>query len=601
LQVALTTSQVTPKDQSYMIPTPEAAVQVSDYESLYPAVFKQRKGFIRHTGTLEDLQYMQSKYVADRSDLQFLNISDLGSSSSLLRIFEHVIECFEEGANKFSEGIVSIDTSLDRIRNDDKLNALLVKETDEALLETWLAYWKSKRRDNQCSLVASLKHEDVGKIGSDPYVCFRRRELKQPRKTRRSDAQVMEKIKKIHYDLDTVRVMLLAGIKREKLKKESFLLECGAFDKYMILRSWQQEYGIERPPTLPSFKVFHHQIPYIANPADEAAKKNPSTTRKRPSRRISEEVSGTEDDEDSFASTGPMADLVKISIPPAAIKSVRFSRPYYPFEVVKQIQKDVESLLQPQENYRDFTADLGIMELAYRQKAHNFRTNIAEKLEMVRNRHARDENVLVLRKGRCGRLLYTSDSAGSHRDLSFVDRLYKPEAGSHLRSIQARDCAHLNNAFVGNYNQHYIQCTAGLTQPTSLPSWISATSGLLNSKTTAKGSTSPNKKKRPNTANSEETTTTTSTTEEAHKKIRTGSTTSTEATVTNLTSSPQFTVKVKAKLDPSSSSSLSTESGNDSDNEGGSDQLTIAPTKKASNAARFTPTGLQKESRIASE
>ena len=35
--------------------------------------------------------------------------------------------------------------------------------------------------------------------------------------------------------------------------------------------------------------------------------------------------------------------LVKNFIPPVAIKVSNIPRPYYPFEVVKQIQKDVET------------------------------------------------------------------------------------------------------------------------------------------------------------------------------------------------------------------------------------------------------------------
>lgn len=604
-----------------MIPTPEAAVIISDYDQIYPAVFKQRKGFIRHTGTIEDLQFMQSKYIADQADLKFLNSKSLNDPSDKLKIFEHVMECFEDSANKFSEGIVSVDSSLERIRNDSKLNSILEKETTESELESWYTYWREKRRQNQCSLVISMKYEDVGKIGSDPYVCFRRRELKQPRKTRRSDAQVMEKIKKIHYDLETMKLMLNAGIKRDKYKKEAFILETGSFDKYWTLRTWQQEYGIERPPTLPSFKAFHQQVPYFPNPNDIKKAVNNPSSRKRPSRKVesqSESESGVDENEDENNS-GSMADLIKISIPPAAIKSVKYSRPYYPFEVVKQIQKDVESLLNEEMGgCRDFTADLGSIDRASeylrasREKFVNFRSNSAERLEMIRNRHLRDENVLVLRKGRCGRLLQSTTTLSSTvspvlnaADYCLKERIYFPEALNHLRSIQARDCAHLNNAFVGNYNQHYIQCTGNLTAPTSLPSWIAATSGLLqNTGNTKKppstgngGVTSPTKKKRP----ADEIPPDESSAKKPKPAAIPGSkssssslTATTESTISSLTASPQFTVKVKSKLDSSSSSSAS------SGIEDASEDLesSIEPPKKAANAARFTPTGLQKESRL---
>ena len=634
-----------------MIPTPEAAVQISDYDLLYPSVLKQRKGYIRHTGTIEDLQFMQSKYTADQEDIKYLNCSN---TSEKLKIFEYVIECFEDGANKFSEGIVSVDSSLDRIRNDVKLNDILEKETNESELESWLVYWRRKRKLNEKSLVPSLKFEDVGKIGADPYVCFRRRELKQPRKTRRSDAQVMEKIKKINYDLDTMKVMLNAGIKRDKLKMESFSFETLSFEKYWTLRKWQQEFGIERPPTLPSFKAFHQQVPYFPGPEDlstTAKKTNRGTLnnlKKRTSRKAettttSSEAESEYDENENENGINSVADLVKISIPPAAIKSVKYSRPYYPFEVVKQIQKDVEGLLNPtaiEENgqkFRDFTADLGSIERGAdwllkesKERFQNFKTNFAQKLEMIQNRHANDENIiLVLRKGRCGRFVYDSIEGERLIGISPVlnksekllkERIFYPTAINHLRSIQARDCAHLNNAFVGNYNQHYIQCTANLAQPTSLPSWIAATSGLLNnnnnnsgnnSKNPSKGSSSPNKKKRPISVSADDEeegrlapTATEEDKEKREKEIKSKKTktllsnTSTESTVSNLTASPQFTVKVKSKTDPSqptptpTPSSLQLESGNDSDE----DLEVQIPLKKGANAARFTPTGLQKES-----
>lgn len=596
-----------------MIPTPEAAIHISDYDSLYPPVFKQRKGFIRHTGTIEDLQFMQSKYIADSEDLKFLNIKSIGDVSNKLRIFEYVLECFEDGANKFSEGIVSLDSSLERIRNDDKLNAILEKETTESELEGWLNYWREKRKRNLCSLIPSLKFEDVGKIGADPYVCFRRRELKQPRKTRRSDAQVMEKIKKIHYDLDILKTMLSAGIKRDKFKKESFSLENSAFEKYWTLRTWQQEYGIERPPTLPSFKAFHLQVPFFPGPEENKKQAIGSNVqnKKRTIRKVessSESESCGEENEEENGGNVSVADLIKISIPPAAIKSVRYSRPYYPFEVVKQIQKDVEALLSVNDEeakYRDFTADLGSISRATldlkksQEKFLNFRTNIKEKVEMIRNRHSQDGNILVLRKGRCGRFIQSETRSSNvspilnQKDFTLKERIYYPEALNHLRSIQARDCAHLNNAFVGNYNQHYIQCTGNLTVPTSLPSWIAATSGLLqsnnsnnksNNSKSSTGATSPNKKKRP--ADEVE--------DESGKKLK--SSMSTESTISSLTASPQFTVKVKSKMESSSSSSSSSSGIEDTEDLIENSEMT--QMKKSANAARFTPTGLQKESRL---
>ena len=231
---------------------------------------------------------------------------------------------------------------------------------------------------------------------------------------------------------------------------------------------------------------------------------------------------------------------------------------------------------------------------------------------MIRNRHSKDGKILTVRKGRCGRLIQSTIRSHSEfvspvldRD-SFVlkERIFFPEAINHLRSIQARDCAHLNNAFVGNYNQHYIQCTSNLAAPTSLPSWISATAGLLQNSTTKGGTggnktatsgnnnSSPTKKKRPN----EEGEGVSNNNIKKAKNTTTANNNSTESTISSLTASPQFTVKVKSKIDSLTSSSSS--SGVDElDDLDASVSVSGEQVKKA-NAARFTPTGLQKESRL---
>ncbi len=580
------------KDQSYVIPTPEAAKQISDYEKLYPAVFRPRKSLIRHTGTIEDLSYSRPKYTADSKDAKFLSVS-LSDRSEKMLIFEHVMACFDTLATTISEGIVDCDSSLERLRADEKLNAMLDAHTTPQLLQSWLDYWRSKRQANGgTSLILLLKFEDTGKVGADPYVCFRRRELKQPRKTRRSDAQVMEKIRKIRYDLATFQVMLQAGIKRDRLKKESLLTESQAFEKYWQLRLWNQEFGIERPPTLPSFKALHQQVPMFSSQLPAAkgdASKAANRIRSRP-----KTVDDASDGEDS----GFDADLVKISLPPAAIKNVQYSRPYYPFEVVKQIQADIENVLNTTDSQLiDYTADLAALAESKRLLS----TDLKGRAELLASRHA-GHNVFVLKRSRCGRAIErkVNDSSSSSSVSPVLDysiplrqRMFYPSAIHHLRSIQARDCAHLNNAFVGNYNQHYIQCTANLVTPTSLPAWIASTSELLLASNSKKAQSSKDKdrekdkekekekdnagspkKKRPGEEGAEE----------ASKRVKT------ESVLSDLTSSPQFTVKVKSKV--GSNDSIDANVLNISS--------TLLPLvtpqeskKSAANTSRFTPTGLK--------
>lgn len=588
MQVALTTSQVNPKDQSYVIPTPEAAKLIADYEKLYPAVFRPRKSLIRHTGTIEDLTFNRPKYTIDSADAKFLNCN-LNDRSDRVLVFEHILSCFEDTANRLSEAVVDCDSALERLTGDEKLNKLLRENSTPEVLQSWLEYWKAKREANGgASLLLSLKFEDVGKIGADPYVCFRRRELKQPRKTRRTDAQVMEKIRKIRYDLATMQIMLQAGIKRDKLKLETLMTESQAFEKYWQLRLWNQEVGIERPPTLPSFKAFHQQKPTFntqkgSTKVTDSSNKSSSRPRPRPKTAL-EEVS----DDDDFN-----ADLVRISLPPAAIKNVQYSRPYYPFEVVKQIQSDIENVLAGMKaDMNDYSADLGSMAvgeaIAERKKLLTF--DLQGRQEMFNSRHLANPDFLVLRRARTGRFVGLNSQMAPQispvldQSLPLRERIFYPTAINHLRSIQARDCAHLNNAFVGNYNQHYIQCTANLSTPTTLPAWISATSGLLqaNKKNTTNSSSNNNnnsaatpnnvspKKKRPAEGDGDD----------ASKRSKS------ETVISELTSSPQFTVKVKSR--PGSNDSIDANVLNISSLPA---PTTPPDAKKAT--SRFTPTGLK--------
>lgn len=588
MQVALTTSQVNSKDQSYVIPTPEAAKLISDYEKLYPAVFRPRKSLIRHTGTIEDLTFNRPKYTIDAADVKFLNCN-LNDRSDRVLVFEHVLSCFEETANRLSEAILECDSALERLTSDEQLSKLLRDNTTPELLQSWLDYWKSKRAANcGASLLLTLKFEDVGKIGADPYVCFRRRELKQPRKTRRTDAQVMEKIRKIRYDLATMQIMLQAGIKRDKLKHEALMAESQAFEKYWRLRLWNQEFGIERPPTLPSFKAFHQQKPVFNsqkgfNKVSNSESKSSSRPRPRPKSAL-EEVS----DDDGFD-----ADLVRISLPPAAIKNVQYSRPYYPFEVVKQIQSDIENVLTGMKpDMIDYSADLGSIAvggaIAKRKRLLTF--DLQGRQEMFNSRHASNPDFLVLRRSRTGRFVGMNSQIAPQispvldQSLPLREQVFYPTAINHLRSIQARDCAHLNNAFVGNYNQHYIQCTANLSTPTTLPAWISATSGLLqankkNSNSSSNYSNSNNNTATPNNVSPKKKRPAEGDFDDASKRSKS------ETVISELTSSPQFTVKVKSR--PGSNDSIDASVLNIS-------SLPAPTTPDAKKAtSRFTPTGLK--------
>lgn len=71
---------------------------------------------------------------------------------------------------------------------------------------------------------------------SDPYVCFRRREVRAIRKTRGRDAHSAEKLKKMRKELEEARKLLDSIRQREALKREQLAVDRRLFEQRANLR-----------------------------------------------------------------------------------------------------------------------------------------------------------------------------------------------------------------------------------------------------------------------------------------------------------------------------------------------------------------------------
>lgn len=80
---------------------------------------------------------------------------------------------------------------------------------------------------------------------ADPYVCFRRRESKPIRKTRRTDQQSIEKLRKLRIEMESARSLLEMVSRREKVRKESLILEHMIFDQRCKVREFKRNLGIK--------------------------------------------------------------------------------------------------------------------------------------------------------------------------------------------------------------------------------------------------------------------------------------------------------------------------------------------------------------------
>lgn len=108
-------------------------------------------------------------------------------------------------------------------------------------------HWKARRIESQNHpLMSALKFErNVDTDDADPYVCFRRREVRQARKTRGRDAQIVEKLKKLRSELELGRQLMHTVKNREVLRKDQISLERSIFDKRQALKMSKRQLGIK--------------------------------------------------------------------------------------------------------------------------------------------------------------------------------------------------------------------------------------------------------------------------------------------------------------------------------------------------------------------
>ena len=116
-----------------------------------------------------------------------------------------------------------------------------IDETSRAFAKDIYDHWKSLRMQNGNSIIQpglKLKIMESAADGddSDPYVCFRRREVRQVRKTRGRDAQSVEKLKKLRIELESARNLVQLVKAREMEKKELLVAERRLFEQRTELR-----------------------------------------------------------------------------------------------------------------------------------------------------------------------------------------------------------------------------------------------------------------------------------------------------------------------------------------------------------------------------
>jgi enhancer of polycomb-like protein len=236
------------KAKQSFIPTPDAVRATGvKYDELYPKVFTSPYSYIRFSSTVEDsigVAYCMNEedetFLAQLNDGKDVNGQPLKDKSSQCSedVFEEVMDSFEETSQR-----------LQPFANLDSAPILTLDEIEQAR-ETPLSteaqrfqrpiyqYWASKKGSRTLMPTIKVRVLDTTSEAddADPYVCFRRREVRQTRKTRGRDAQVVEKLKKLRIELEQARQIVESVRTREELNKQSLEITRKVFEQRRQLK-----------------------------------------------------------------------------------------------------------------------------------------------------------------------------------------------------------------------------------------------------------------------------------------------------------------------------------------------------------------------------
>lgn len=135
-------------------------------------------------------------------------------------------------------------------------------------------HWKERKIERKGKTIQpTLKFEDPNsnekENDNDPYICFRRREFRQARKTRRADTIGAERIRLMQKSLHRARDLIMSVSEREILKLDNFQAEHELFKARCATKACKRELNIKGDEYL----FFPHKKKKIVRTEDEEKEK----------------------------------------------------------------------------------------------------------------------------------------------------------------------------------------------------------------------------------------------------------------------------------------------------------------------------------------
>jgi enhancer of polycomb-like protein len=160
--------------------------------------------------------------------------------------FENIMEVFEETAD-VQAPFASVDGT---VIPYDVMRSALKQQVDEKIQEfarDIYDHWRaSRQKSGNHPLQPTLKFEkNQEKDDGDPYVCFRRRDIRQTRKTRQRDMQSTDKLKRLRKELEDGRLLIGMALQRESYKRELLKVDRNIFEQRAKVKEAKVRLGIK--------------------------------------------------------------------------------------------------------------------------------------------------------------------------------------------------------------------------------------------------------------------------------------------------------------------------------------------------------------------
>ncbi|KAK6584531.1 hypothetical protein PZA11_002755 [Diplocarpon coronariae] len=248
LQAALKSSTNANAKQAEEIPAPPTAEGADiDYDSLYALIYEKPATYIRFSETVEDTTGCQYNMTTeDDVFLKAYNTNKIPAQKCSEDDFEKLMDIYEKQGSAQTP-FASVDGT---VLSYEKMKAVIDQHfpgRNVGYKEDVYEHWKRCRQaSGNHPLQPTVKEEeDQNKDESDPYVCFRRRDMNVRRKTRARDTQSQEKIKRLRKELEEGKQLVDLAFDREKIKKEIIQNERALFEQRAKVKEHKIRLGIK--------------------------------------------------------------------------------------------------------------------------------------------------------------------------------------------------------------------------------------------------------------------------------------------------------------------------------------------------------------------